>query len=56
MNCPQLALAKHPKMPRQSNIKYAIIAGGVALAIVAGVTAIGMPLNNTFTSVAGGVK
>jgi len=37
-------------------IEYAIIAGGIALAIVAGVTAIGTPLNNTFTSVAGSVK
>jgi hypothetical protein len=53
-------------MPLQSNIKYAIIAGGIALAIaalaiaalafVAGVTAIGTPLNNTLTSVAGSVK
>jgi len=31
-------------------IEYAIIAGGT------GVTAIGTPLNNTFTSVAGSVK
>ncbi len=37
-------------------IEYAIIAGGIALAIVAGVAAIGTPLNNTFTSVAGSVK
>jgi pilus assembly protein Flp/PilA len=37
-------------------IEYAIIAGGIALAIVAGVKSIGTPLNDTFTSVAGGVK
>jgi pilus assembly protein Flp/PilA len=37
-------------------IEYAIIAGGIALAIVAGVKSIGTPLNTTFTSVAGGVK
>ena len=37
-------------------IESAIIAGGIALAIVAGVTAIGTPLNNTFTAVAGSVK
>ena len=37
-------------------IEYAIIAGGIALAIVAGVKSIGTPLSDTFTSVAGGVK
>jgi len=37
-------------------IEYAIIAGGIALAIVAAVKSIGPPLNDTFTSVAGGVK
>ena len=37
-------------------IEYAIIAGGIALAIVAGVKSIGTPLNDTFTSAAGGVK
>ena len=37
-------------------IEYAIIAGGIALAIVAAVKSIGTPLNDTFTSVAGGVK
>ena len=37
-------------------IEYAIIAGGIALAIVAAVKSIGTPLSDTFTSVAGGVK
>jgi pilus assembly protein Flp/PilA len=37
-------------------IEYAIIAGGIALAIVAGVKSIGTPLNDTFTSVASGLK
>ena len=39
-----------------TSLEYAIIAGGIALAIVAGVKSIGTPLNDTFTSVAGGVK
>jgi Flp pilus assembly pilin Flp len=45
-------------MSAQSNIKYAIIAGGIVFTIVTGVTAIGTPLNDTptFTSVARGVK
>ena len=34
--------------------EYAIIAGGIALAIVAGVKSIGTPLSDTFTSVAAG--
>jgi pilus assembly protein Flp/PilA len=33
-------------------IEYAIIAGGIALAIVAGATTIGTTLNTTFTAVA----
>jgi pilus assembly protein Flp/PilA len=37
-------------------IEYAVIAGGIALAIVAAVKSIGTPLNDTFTSVAAGVK
>jgi pilus assembly protein Flp/PilA len=37
-------------------IEYAIIAGSIALAIVAAVRSIGTPLNDTFTSVASGVK
>jgi pilus assembly protein Flp/PilA len=37
-------------------IEYAIIAGGIAIAIVAAVNSVGTPLNTTFTSVASGVK
>jgi pilus assembly protein Flp/PilA len=37
-------------------IEYAIIAGSIALAIVAAVKSIGTPLSDTFTTVAGGVK
>ncbi len=37
-------------------IEYAIIAGGIAVAIVAAVKSVGTPLSNTFTSVASGVK
>ena len=37
-------------------IEYAIIAGGIALAIVAGVKSIGPPLSDIFTSVAAGFK
>ncbi len=37
-------------------IEYAIIAGGIALAIVAGVKSIGTPLSDTFMSVVAGFK
>jgi len=37
-------------------IEYAIIAGSIALVIVAAVGAIGTPLNNTFASVSNGFK
>jgi pilus assembly protein Flp/PilA len=37
-------------------IEYAIIAGGIALAIVAGATTIGTTLNTTFTAVANAFK
>ncbi len=37
-------------------IEYAIIGGGIAVAIVAAVNSIGSPLNTTFSSVASGVK
>ena len=37
-------------------IEYAIIAGGIALAIVAGASAIGTSLNTTFTAVASAFK
>jgi len=37
-------------------IEYAIIAGSIALVIVAAVGAIGTPLSNTFMAVSGGFK
>jgi len=37
-------------------IEYAIIAGSIALAIIAAVKSIGTPLSDTFTSVASSVK
>jgi pilus assembly protein Flp/PilA len=37
-------------------IEYAIIAGGIAVAIVAAVKSIGTPLSDTFMAVAAGFK